>query len=45
MWWKYVGCLLKDVGEKTPCGGMKYQTDLGSFRIITSPHKIKSFHF
>jgi len=36
MWWKNVGCLLKDVGEKTPCGGMKYQTDLGSFRIITS---------
>ena len=38
MWWKYVGCLLRDVGEKNPCGGMKYQTDLGSFRIITSPH-------
>ena len=36
MWWKYVGCLLRDVGEKSPCGGMKYQTDLGSFRIITS---------
>ena len=37
MWWKYVGCLLEDVGEKDPCGGKKYQTDLGSFLIITSP--------
>ena len=31
-----MGCLLRDVGEKDPCGGKKYQTDLGSFRIITS---------
>ena len=37
MWWIYVGCLLEDVGEKDPCGGMKYQTDLESFLIITSP--------
>ena len=36
MWWIYVGCLLRDVGEKHPCGGKKYQTDLGSFLIITS---------
>ena len=38
MWWKYVGCLLRDVGEKSPCGGMKYQTDLGSIRSITSQY-------
>ena len=38
MWWKYVGCLLEDVGEKDPCGGKKYQTDLGSFLIITSQY-------
>ena len=36
MWWIYVGCLLRDVGEKHPCDGKKYQVDLGSFLIITS---------
>ena len=30
MWWIYVGCLLEDVGEKSPCGGKKYQVDLES---------------
>ena len=38
MWWIYVGCLLEDMGEKSPCGGKKYQTDLGSFLILTSQY-------